>query len=405
MELEQIITKLTDNDLYKFNMGQVIYRKFPSHMTTWTFKCRNKSVFFTKEMVEEIREQIKAYCNLKFTEEELEYLDKTYPWFKGCYIDFLRMWSPRFEDFEISDNSECGLSIEVKGTWLNTSMYEVPVLAIVNEVYFCMKYDYDTLLENFQERAEEKVYKLTTGVYNIGTFSEFGTRRRLSLEAQEYIIDLLHGEKFPGSKFVGTSNVMIAMDYGERALGTIAHEFMMCVGQGDDKMNPAYSNLFAMKAWTDEYETQNGIALTDTITTDCFLLDFGLTYATLFNGVRHDSGDPIVWGYKMIGHYKSLGIDPKTKTLLFSDSLDFKRASEIYEEFKDKANVAFGIGTYLANDTFVEPLNIVMKTTACNGHPVAKISDTKGKCMCKDERYIQFLNNMIMRRFYHDNWA
>jgi nicotinate phosphoribosyltransferase len=268
-----------------------------------------------------------------------------------------------------------------------------------------MKYDYDTLLENFQERAEEKVYKLTTGVYNIGTFSEFGTRRRLSLEAQEYIIGLLHGEKFPGSKFVGTSNVMIAMDYGERALGTIAHEFMMCVGQGDDKMNPAYSNLFAMNAWTDEYETQNGIALTDTITTDCFLLDFGLTYATLFNGVRHDSGDPFVWGYKMIGHYKSLGIDPKTKTLLFSDSLDFKRASEIYEEFKDKANVAFGIGTYLANDTFVEPLNIVMKTTACNGHPVAKISDTKGKCMCKNEKYVNFLNNMIMRRFFHDDWT
>lgn len=398
MRYHQIITKLTETDLYKLNMGQVIYRKFPSHMATWTFKCRNKDVFFTKDMVDEIREQIRAYCGLQFTEEELDYLDRTYPWFKGCYIDFLRIWRPRFEDFTITDEAECGLAIEAKGSWLNTSMYEIPVLAIVNEVYFRTQYDYDKLLASFYEKAEEKIAWLKEGVYNIGTFSEFGTRRRLSLEAQRYIIRRLHEETFPGSKFVGTSNVMIAMEYNERALGTIAHEFMMCVGQGDDTLNPAYSNLFAMKAWTDEYETQNGIALTDTITTDCFLKDFGLTYATLFSGVRHDSGDPYVWGEKMLRHYRELGIDPKTKTLLFSDSLDFERADKLYTRFKDEANVAFGIGTYLANDTCVQPLNIVMKTTACNGHPVAKISDTPGKGMCKDRSYVDFLQFMIARR-------
>ena len=398
MKLQPIITSLTDTDLYKFNMGQVIYRKFPSHMTTWTFKCRNEDVQFTREMVEEIRDQIKAYCTLRFTEEELAYLDNMYPWFKGCYIDFLRIWNPRFEDFTIEAEGEHGLTIEAKGSWLNTSMYEIPVLAIVSAVYYRMQDNYEELLVEFKRRADEKTKWLEDGTYNVGTFSEFGTRRRLSLEAQRYIIDRLHNRKFHDSNFVGTSNVMIAMEYNERALGTVAHEFMMCIGQGDGKLNPAYSNLFAMQAWTGEYETMNGIALTDTITTDCFLKDFGLTYATLFSGVRNDSGDPYEWGEKMIEHYKKLNIDPKMKTLLFSNSLTFAEADPIYARFKPEAKTAFGFGGYLATDTCMEALNIVMKATACNGRPVAKLPDSEGKCMCKDQEHVEFLKMMIDRR-------
>ena len=151
MKLNPIINSLLETDLYKFSMGQAIYHQFPEYMTTWTFKCRNTDVKFTPEMVEEIKEQIKAYCQLRFTEEELDYLDQI-PWFKGSYINFLRIWQPRFEDFEITTNADYGLAIETKGTWVNTSMYEIPTLAIVNEVYFRMQYNYDELINSFKKR-------------------------------------------------------------------------------------------------------------------------------------------------------------------------------------------------------------------------------------------------------------
>ena len=405
MKLKQIINSLLETDLYKFSMGQAIYHQFPSYKTTWTFKCRNKDVKFTSEMVDEIREQIKAYCTLQFTEDELEYLNNI-KWFKGSYIDFLRLWKPRYEDFEITDNAECGLSIETRGTWLNTSMYEIPTLAIVNEVYFRMAYDYDELLESFKERLNDKYSRLADNKIYTGVFSEFGLRRRLSAEAQEMVI-----QKFAklnetpyscASTFVGTSNVYLAKKFGVTPVGTMAHEWIMCVGQGDHKHNPSYSNYYALRAWVNEYGVLNGIALTDTITTDCFLKDFDLTYATLFSGVRHDSGDAFDWGNKIIEHYQKLGIDPTTKTLLFSDSLDFDRADKLFRYFNGRAKVAFGIGTYLANDTKVEPLNIVMKTTLCNGQDVAKISDVEGKGMCKNEAYVEYLKRGINWRLEHD---
>ena len=407
MVLNQIINSLLETDMYKISMGQAIYHQFSDYKTTWNFKCRNTDVHFTEEMVREIREQIKAYCGLRFTEEELAYLNEV-KWMKGSYVDFLRLWQPRFEDFEITTDAECGLSIETRGTWLNTSMYEIPTLAIVNEVYFRMAYDYESLLESFRERLAEKINGLKgTGdgeKYDIGTFSEFGLRRRLSGEAQELAVKQLveNQDQFHDSKFVGTSNVYLAKKYGLTPVGTMAHEWIMCVGQGNHKHNPAYSNWYALDAWIEEYGILNGIALTDAITTDCFLRDFQLTYATLFSGVRHDSGDPFAWGDKMIRHYENLGIDPKTKTLLFSDSLDFKRASELYAYFKDKAKVAFGIGTYIANDTKVPALNIVMKTTACNGMDVAKISDAAGKGMCKNPDYVNYLQRCIDWRMNND---
>lgn len=205
------------------------------------------------------------------------------------------------------------------------------------------------------------------------------------------------------SRFIGTSNVYLAKKYGLTPVGTMAHEWIMCTGQGNHKHNPAYSNWYALDAWVKEYGVLNGIALTDTITTDCFLRDFQLTYATLFSGVRHDSGDPYEWGEKMIAHYKALGIDPKTKTLLFSDSLDFERADKLCRHFSKETNVAFGIGTYLSNDTNVPALNIVMKTTKCNGMDVAKISDTAGKGMCKNPDYVEYLNRCIDYRMKNDH--
>lgn len=398
-KLPRIINSLLENDLYKFSMGQAIYHQFPEYKTGWTFKCRNTNVSFTTEMVEEIKKQIKAYCELRFTEDELNSLYDI-PWIKEDYIDFLRLWHPRFEDFEISTKTACGLSIETKGTWLNTSMYEIPTLAIVNEVYFRMAYDYNILFSSFKERLEAKVNSLIDEKYFLSNFSEFGLRRRLSAEAQDLAVKMLSGmknkKKYISSNFVGTSNVYLAKKYNVTPVGTMAHEWIMCVGQGNHKHNPAYSNWYALDAWIKEYGILNGIALTDTITTNVFLKDFQLTYATLFSGVRHDSGDPFGWGEKMIQHYKNLGIDLSAKTLLFSDSLDFEKADCLFHYFQnDEVKIAFGIGTYISNDTCVEPLNIVMKVTNCNGQDVAKLSDTFGKGMCKNKEYIDYLQRTI----------
>lgn len=395
--MEPIINSLLENDSYKFSMGQVIYHQFSDYKTTWSFKCRNQDVKFTDEMVNEIKNQIDHYCTLKFTEDELSYLNNTMKWIKGSYIDFLRLWHPRSEDITISLN-DGQLEIEAAGTWLNTSMYEIPILAIVNEVYFKFQYEYDKLFDGFKQKLLDKVKDLNSSRYQLSTFSEFGLRRRLSGEAQKLVVETLADKSnsfYEHSHFVGTSNVYLAKKFNLTPVGTMAHEFIMCVGQGNHKHNPAYSNWFMMDSWVKEYGILNGIAMTDTITTDCFLRDFQLTFATLFSGVRHDSGDPIKWGEKMISHYVSLGIDPHTKTLLFSDSLNFKRADELNKHFKDRINIAFGIGTYLSNDTFVDPLNIVMKVTRCNGQDVAKISDTSGKSLCKNKDYVDYLNRCI----------
>ena len=405
MKIPRIINSLMETDLYKLSMGQAIYHQFPDYMTKWNFRCRNKDVVFTHEMIEEIRSQLKEYCNLRFTEDELDYL-KSIRWIKNSYVDFLRLWRPRFEDFTIEETDEgCHLKIQTYGTWLNTSMYEIPILAIVNEVYFRMQYDYKQLLAEFKQRADKKVQDLIDGKFALGVFSEFGERRRLSSEAQEYVVRLL-AEKNPeykDSHFVGTSNVYLARECGVIPVGTMAHEWSQGVGQGNRKHNPAYSNHFMMKAWVKEYGVDNGVALTDCIGTEVFLRDFDRTYATLFSGVRHDSGDPIAWGEKIITHYKKLGIDPKTKTLLFSDSLDFERATKIYEHFKGQAKVAFGIGTFIANDTNVPALNIVCKMIECNGMPVAKLSDNPSKGMCLDEEYIKYLQRTISWRLTHTN--
>ena len=397
MKLQPIIRSLLETDLYKFSMGQDIYHRHPTDKTTWTFKCRNKKedVFFTPEMVEEIKEQIQAYCNLKFTEDELKYLSSI-PWLEDFYTDFLKLWHPDYNDFKISTDAECGLAIETTGNWVNTSMYEIASLAIVSEVLNRMKYDYEKIKEDFRKRLHAKVDALKT-VMSIGTFSEFGLRRRASAELEEEAIRTLVEENpnFIDSNFIGTSNVYLAKKYNIKPVGTMAHEWIMAVGQGNPKHNPAYSNHYALNEWVDEYGVQNGIALTDTITTDIFLMDFDIRLATLFSGVRHDSGDPVEWGYKMIEHYKKLGIDPTTKTLLFSDSLNFEKAATLYKEFKGKAKVAFGIGTFIANDTFATPLNIVMKITKVQGKDVAKISDTPGKGMCKNQAYVDYLQRTL----------
>ena len=405
MKLEPIITSLIETDLYKLNMWQVFLHQFNKDKVVWAFKCRNPDVKFTPEMVAEIRKQIDYYCTLRFTEDELQYLQKNLPWLTEDFIDYLRHWQPRRDEIFINEGNaqaynDCGLAIETRGFQVNVSQYEIPILAVVNEVYFAFTYGVGAKNIEFQKRTMQKFEDLKSGKYDIGVFSEFGLRRRYSKKMQDWLINFIVDQKIPG--FVGTSNVYLAKKYGVKAVGTTAHEyFQLC--EGHHEYNPAYANMFAMKAWVKEYETDNGIILTDCIRTDCFLLDFNKTYATLFNGVRHDSGDPIEWGEKILAHYKKLGIDAKQKTLLFSDSLNFERATAIKKYFDGRCKIAFGIGTYLSNDCGVPALNIVHKMVECNGAPVAKISDCFGKSMCRDASYVEYLNRCIDWRLRHES--
>jgi nicotinate phosphoribosyltransferase len=398
--VKQIVTSLLDTDLYKFSMGQLAMRKYGDANVEWKFVCRNRTVHFTAEMVAEIKRQLEMYCRLQFTKEELEYL-ASLKWLDKGYISFLAVWHPMMEHFSIDTACASGLNIRTVGPWFLTIYYEIPVLSIVNEVYYYYQYKdrYDEITTSAIARAQQKIDDLESGKYCLGNFSEFGTRRRLNVDIQQDIIRMFKRandeKKLGDSVFGGTSNVWIAMREHLKPIGTMAHEVFMVTGQGYPERNPAYSNKFVMDDWHDLYGVQLGIALTDCITTDCFLLDFDIKNATLFSGVRSDSGDPFEWGIKMINHYKKLGIDPKTKTLLFSDSLDFELADKLYRYFKDQTRVAFGIGTFLVNDTCVPPLNIVMKTVKANGIPVVKISDSPGKGIGENKAYEEYLQRAI----------
>lgn len=292
-------------------------------------------------------------------------------------------------------------------------MYESPILAIVNEVYFRMKYNYEELFADFKNRFDEKLKKLLDGTYELNRFSEFGLRRRISAEAEEYAISRLFENREnlekKNSYFFGTSNVQYAKKYNLYPLGSVSHEFVEAIGQGNTKLNPAYSNWYAMDAWTKEYGVLNGLWVTDTIGDEVSLRDMGLTYSILFSGVRHDSGDPYSWGEDWINHYKQLyetfhdeRVNPINKTFLFSDHVNFEDATKLYRHFKGKAKISFAIGSYLTNDTFVPPINIVLKIAVCNRHVVAKISNDEHKTICRDPKYVEYLKRTIKWRLENE---
>ena len=389
MKLEPIIISLLDTDLYKFNMDQVIFHKHTDLCGQYFFKCRNKDVVFTPEMAEEINAQIDHLCTLHFTKEELDYLNSI-RFIKRDYVEFLRLWHPirDYVTVRLEDSGE--LYIEVNGPLFSAMQFEIYLLEIVNEVYFRMSYDYDKLRKSAEEKLDAKIKAMNDGTYTF-KFAEFGCRRRLSREWEDVVVKRFVTET---KNCVGTSNVYLAMKYNVTPIGTYAHEFVQMY-QGIDNIPLAYSNKYAMRDWYDEYDGDNGTALTDTVTTDLFLLDFNRSMVNNYTGVRHDSGDPYAWGEKIIAHYKKYGVDPKTKLLLFSDSLDFDRAQKLYDYFCDKTKVSFGIGTFCSNDTCEKALNIVIKLQYVNGRPVAKLSDDVGKAMCRDEGYLEYLKSAV----------
>ena len=392
MKLDPIILSLLDTDLYKFNMNQVIFHKHTDLNGEYYFKCRNENVRFTPEMLEEINEQIDRLCSLRFTKDELNYLH-TIRFLKSDYIEFLRLWHP-IRDYVTTGLSEDGeLSVVVKGPLFSAMQFEIYLLEIINETYFRMSFDYEELRASAKEHLDRKIAGFRDGTYTF-RFAEFGCRRRLSREWEDVVVHRLTTET---DCCVGTSNVYLAKKYDLTPIGTYAHEFVQMY-QGIDSIPLSYTNHYAMQDWYDEFKGDNGTALTDTITTDLFLLDFDRSMVNNYTGVRHDSGDPYEWGEKMIAHYRKYGVDPRTKQLLFSDSLDFDRAQHLYDYFKDRTKVSFGIGTFCSNDTCEEALNIVIKLQYVNGRPVAKLSDAQGKEMCRDEEYLKYLRNSVAFR-------
>lgn len=389
MKLEPIVLSLLDTDLYKFNMDQVIFHKHTDLSGEYYFRCRNEGIKFTREMFEEINAQIDHLCTLTFTREELDYL-RSIRFIRGDYVEFLRLWRPIRDYVETELHEDGTMDIVVRGPLFSAMQFEIYLLEIVNEVYFRMKYDYAALRASAEEKLNKKIADFQAGKYTF-QFAEFGSRRRLSREWEDVVIRRLTTET---SNCVGTSNVYFAMKYNLTPIGTYAHEFVQMY-QGIDSIPLAFTNHYAMEDWYDEYRGDNGTALTDTITTDLFLLDFNRAMVNNFTGVRHDSGDPFAWGDKMIAHYEKYGADPKQKLLLFSDSLDFDKAQALYDYFKDRAKVSFGIGTFCSNDTCVKPLNIVIKLQYVNGRAVAKLSDTPGKAMCRDPHYLDYLKRSV----------
>lgn len=388
MKFEPIVVSLLDTDLYKFNMNQVMFHKHTDLCGEYYFKCRNKNIYFTPEMLDEINAQIDHLCTLRFTKEELDYL-RSIRFIKNDYVEFLRLWHP-IRDYITTSLTDGKLDIVVRGPLFSAMQFEIYLLEIVNEVYFRMQYDYNILRTSAEARLNEKIYACRHGDYTF-KFAEFGCRRRLSREWEDEVVRRFAQET---KNMVGTSNVYLAMKYNLTPIGTYAHEYVQMY-QGIDSIPLAYTNHYAMEDWYDEYRGDNGTALTDTLGTELFLKDFDRSRVNNFTGVRHDSGNPYDWGEMMIAHYKKYDVDPKTKTLLFSDSLDFDKAQALYDYFKDKTKVSFGIGTFVSNDTCVPALNIVIKLQYVNGRPVAKLSDNPEKAMCRDNEYLKYLKSSV----------
>ena len=385
--MKPIITSLLDTDLYKLTMMQCVLHQAPGTEVEYRFKCRNKAVL--APYAEEIKAQVKHLCSLYFTDEELNFLGSL-DYIKSDFVEFLRLFHLSERFINITTNGD-DLVIVIKGPWLHTILFEVPVLAIINETYFRHTVSNPNWDEG-KKRLKQKINYIKMDKDNERFyFSDFGTRRRFSHDWQRYI-DTTLAQELP-NHFTGTSNVLFAKELGIRPIGTMAHEFLQaCQAIGPRLVD---SEKYALDMWAREYRGRLGIALTDVVGIDAFLEDFDLYFAKLFDGLRQDSGNPFEWAEKVIDHYRKQKIDPKTKTLVFSDSLTVERASEIYHCFKNDTNPVFGIGTNLTNDLGYDSINIVIKMTKCNDQSVAKISDSPGKTMCEDTSYVSYLRKVF----------
>lgn len=397
-----IIQSLLDTDLYKLTMMQVVFERYSEVPVQYTFKSRNthilKHVAQPSKFICELRSQIQAFCSLKFTDEELAYL-RTIRFLKPAFINYLAMFSLPSDAVSVSlDAQSEDVAITVSGLWVSTILFEVPVLAIVSELFTKHRKDavpFDDALLVGLLRTATKVETFNTAqtqaqAQGAGLFAvyEAGTRRRYSRAYQHEILQQCVRKGI----IAGTSNVMLAKAMNITPAGTMAHEYIAAHQQLSRIED---SQKVAFQTWADVYRGDLGIALSDTLGFSTFLHDFDMYFAKLFDGARHDSGDPDAWARSLIKHYEDMGIDPCTKVAVFSDGLCMSKAAYLYRTYSRRIKTSFIIGTHLVNDTLVKPLQIVMKMTQCNGRPVAKLSDAPGKEMCRDALYMSYIKSIF----------
>ncbi len=392
-----IIESLLDTDLYKLTMMQGVLHQFPWAEVEYRFKCRTPDVDLSS-IAGEVEREIDALCSLRFQRDELDYLRKL-RFIKEDFVQFLRLFQLNREFIRIErggqNEDKTGLDLIIKGPWLHTILFEVPLLAIISEVYF-QKMRQPADLELGRKKLSKKIEQVReTTEEGLGlVFSDFGTRRRYSRDWQGELLQTLKNS-LPDN-FRGTSNVYFAKEFNLTPIGTMAHEWLMAAQSLGPKL--LYSQKFALEHWAQEYRGDLGIALSDVVGFDAFLSDFDMYFAKLFDGCRHDSGDPFEWGEKLIAHYKTQRVDPASKAAVFSDGLTFPRAIEIARYFKGRIKTSFGIGTNLTNDISDNALQLVIKMTRCQGTPVAKISDSPGKQMCRNQGFLEYLKSVFAKK-------
>jgi nicotinate phosphoribosyltransferase len=381
-----IIETLLDTDLYKLTMLQAFYHcsAFEGADTEWKFKCRNPENKQLRRLIPEIRRQFEHLCSLRFQDDEIRYL-ATLGYFKPDFLDYLATVRLEMNHLSLRPDGE-NIELRLHGPLLQVTIFEIYGLSIINEVHTRAAYprpDYDT----GQRRLFEKIALLQQrGQLDGLRIIDFGTRRRFNRQWQERVLDILN-RQIP-DYLAGTSNMHLARQLGLPPVGTMAHEWF----QAWQAVTPLeYAQRAALSAWLLEYRGCLGIALTDCYSMEAFCRDFKLFFGNLYDGLRHDSGDPIAWGERAIRLYETFDIEPQSKTLVFSDGLTFDKILELYDHFRGRINTGFGIGTNLTNDLGYEPLNIVIKMVTCHGRPVAKISDAPGKSMCEDADYLETL--------------
>jgi len=386
-----VIRSLLDTDLYKFTMMQAVLHRYPAAQASYRFRCRSKGVDLARH-IDAISDAIDALCALRLAPDELDYL-RGLRFIAPDLVDFLGLFhlDRRYVRLERSSDEPGGLSLTLEGPWLHTILFEVPLLAIVSEAWSVGEHGPADAVEGMRRLCEKAGRIAGAPGFDDCRITDFGTRRRYSRDWHEAIVPEL--ASLLGRRFAGTSNVDIARRHGLVPQGTMAHEWL----QAHQALGPRLrdSQRAAFEAWAQEYRGDLGIALTDVIGMDAFLRDFDLYFCKLFDGVRHDSGDPEAWGERMLAHYAAMRVDARSKVLVFSDGLDVDQVVRLHTRFRGRCRTSFGIGTNLTHDTGPPALQIVLKMVACNGQPVAKLSDSPGKTMVDDEGYLRYLRQVF----------
>lgn len=382
-----IIQSLLDTDLYKLTMQQVVLHQHPGAQVEYAFRCRTPGIDLAA-MADEIRAEIANLANLTFQTGELDYLAGRLPFLKDDYLDFLRIFRLNPDYVKVTPMPDRTLDIRTVGPWLHTIPFEMPVLSIVSEVYYRNTYPNMSLSDGIQ-RIDRNMETLRKG--GGVRFADFGTRRRFSFNWHQVALERVLST-YP-ELLAGTSNVHFARKFGITPIGTMAHEYL----QAFQALGPRLIDFqkAAFEGWVQEYRGELGIALTDVVGDAACRRDFDRYFCLLFDGVRHDSGDPVEWGENWIRHYERNRVDPKSKSLIFSDSLTFQKAVDLVSHFQGRVrSVHPCIGTNFTNDVGITPINIVMKMVRCNGQPVAKLADVNGKGMCEDQAYMDYLRSV-----------